>query len=220
MASKRFLMIAGLAALFFVPLKATAHPHVWIDMQTAVLFTETGKVSGLRVYWLFDHFYSAVLKLRVEELKKAGKKDPYGLFVHDMLGRLQPHGFFTEAAADGKRLDLKAGKNARMGEMTEKEVEGRVWVEFDLTLRQPLDPRKQKFVYAVYDPTFYIEVLHREKKPAITLAGEGAKGCATKLIKPQPDEQKMAFAASLDKTESGGDGLGKFFAEKVALSCR
>jgi ABC-type uncharacterized transport system substrate-binding protein len=44
--------------------------------------------------------------------------------------------------------------------------------------------------------------------------------CALELEEPNPNPEMVSFAASLDQTESAGDGLGAFFAEQVYLRCQ
>ncbi len=217
---KRLFAIAGLAALLLSPLSVVAHPHVWIDMTTKVLFDQKGHVRGLEVHWLFDPFYSAFLDLRVKELEKAGNKNAYASFAKNMAGRIKEHGYFTEATADKVRLDFKSFSNTEAGKLTEGKDTERFWVRFQLNLEKPVDPKQKNFTYAVYDPTYYIEILHREKKPAFTMVGIQEGRCWGHLIKPRPDAEAKTLAASLDKTESAGDTLGRLFAEKVSLQCK
>lgn len=215
----RRIMLAGFATLFFLPLGASAHPHVWIDMTTKLLFDKNGHIRAMEIHWLFDPFYSAHLGLSVREIEKAGNKNAYATFAGEMAGRLQKHDYFTEATADGKRLRFARHRNASAGKIDTGKEQGRFWTRFTVELEKPVDPKRQKFVYAVYDPTYYIEMLHAEKKPAFTLAGGNTNKCYGKLIKPNPDAEARTFAASLDKTQSGGNDLGRLFAEKVALLC-
>lgn len=224
MVLKRLTIIVGLAALLFAlefaPRPAAAHPHVWIDMTTKVLFDKDGRVRALGIYWVFDPFYSSFLDLRVKELAKKGDKVAHATFAKNMASRIKEHGYFTEATADKKRLDFAGHGKTEAGQIKGGKEEGRFWVRFELTLKEPVDPKRQTFTYAVYDPTYYIEILHREKSPAHTLVGIAKDVCQAYLIKPKPDAGAQTLAASLDKTESAGDTLGQLFAEKVTLQCK
>ena len=93
-------------------------------------------------------------------------------------------------------------------------------IEVEITSPVFIDPKNQKFVYSVYDPTYYIEILHVEKEPAFELVGIKGDSCVGNLISANPDEEMRTFAASLDKTQSGGNQLGKLFAEKIVLQCK
>ncbi len=48
-------VIAGLLGTAAAPAKA--HPHVWISVESTVLY-DKGAVTGLRLRWVFDEFYS------------------------------------------------------------------------------------------------------------------------------------------------------------------
>ena len=49
------------AAVFWLAcaLPAVAHPHVWVTVETTVLF-EQGSISGFRHKWTFDEFYTSM----------------------------------------------------------------------------------------------------------------------------------------------------------------
>ena len=93
-------------------------------------------------------------------------------------------------------------------------------VKLTLDLSQPIDPKKISSHIPVYDPTYYIEILHVEKQPAFELVGLKNDNCIGRLIKANPDEEIRTFAASLDKTQSGGKELGRLFADRVVLQCK
>lgn len=38
--------------------QAIAHPHVWIDMRSDVVFNEDGLITGLNLSWSFDDGYT------------------------------------------------------------------------------------------------------------------------------------------------------------------
>ena len=91
---------------------------------------------------------------------------------------------------------------------------------FAVDLLVPADPRRHHVSYVVCDPTYYIEITHAaQRNEPIRLEGPVPEGCAFKLKYPDPDEEVMFFAASLDQTQSAGDGLGAHFAEEVAILC-
>ena len=83
---------------------------------------------------------------------------------------------------------------------------------------KPLDPTVSPVDYMVFDPTYYIEMLHAEGGGAIQLSGAGAD-CKYVLTPPNPDPNAVGLAASLDKTQSAGNELGQLFAERVTIRC-
>ncbi len=38
---------------------ARAHPHIWVDVRTEILFDAQGRVNGIRHFWTFDPAFSA-----------------------------------------------------------------------------------------------------------------------------------------------------------------
>ena len=214
-------LFALLAFLIFVvtPSSGRAHPHVWIDMETKLLFDENGHVQALDIYWLFDPIYSAFLTFTVMQIEKKGAPNAHSKFAEGMAGRLKKHDYFTEITVDGKRIKPSRHSAVASGVVKTGKNKDRFWSKMTLDFSQPIDPKNQKFVYSVYDPTYYIEILHAEKQPAFELVGIKSGNCFGNLIEANPDEEIRTFAASLDKTQSGGDKLGKLFAEKIVVQC-
>ncbi|HYD15318.1 MAG TPA: DUF1007 family protein, partial [Hyphomicrobium sp.] len=56
-AARWLLAIAVAFALSTAP--AAAHPHVWVTVETTVLY-DGGKITGLQHKWTFDDMYTAM----------------------------------------------------------------------------------------------------------------------------------------------------------------
>ncbi len=61
-------MPLAIGALSMVPPEAQAHPHVWVNVETTVLY-EGGKVAGFKHRWAFDDMYTA---MAIQGLDKNG----------------------------------------------------------------------------------------------------------------------------------------------------
>lgn len=211
-----FLALAALIWTLLSHGPAAAHPHAWIDLKTAVLFNDGGEVSGLRVQWTFDEFYTLYA---IEDFDADGDAQPdddklWQLAVVN-LESLAEYDYFTYLKVDGVQAATR--------EVTDYEtyMDGeRLVLIFTVELLVPADPRAHTVAYSVHDPTYYIEVTHaaRSEEP-IRFEGPAPDGCSFKLQYPDPDEEILFFAASLDQTQSAGDGLGAYFAEEVAILC-
>jgi ABC-type uncharacterized transport system substrate-binding protein len=207
------LLCAG-AALELHPAPATAHPHAWIDLRTTILFDASGAVAGLREDWLFDDFTSVTV---LEDLGKGSDvRDQQTLLAvaRQILKNVGDYGYFTRIEVDDavETLTLDQDVAAEMRA-------DRLAIAFTVRTPAPADPRQHRVAYSVYDPTYFTEVLHAEGADPIALSETAPNGCATTLQTPTPSPTDVAAAAAIDVNGSGGDQLGKLFAEKVLLKC-
>lgn len=209
---RRLLQLWLLMAPTLFATPAAAHPHAWIDLRSKVVLDDDGKVTALELAWLFDDYYTVLV---AEELGTGGQ--PSDELLHEIaernLANLRDHDYFTSVTYDGV--------HQAVGEVTRYETEvhdGRLWMRFEVPLEQPLDPRKGDLTFAVYDPTYWIEIVHLEGEP-ILFSGEGAENCLGRIRQPNPTMEQVSLAAALDKDETAGDDLGELFAETVVVSC-
>jgi len=206
-----------LTCLFFTLAHATAraHPHSWIDLETSLIFNDQGQVIGLWQGWLFDDFYSA-FTLEGMAPDKNGKYDQKALnsLAETNLKNLSEYSYFTFIHKDGKQPAYHPVHDYKTF------VENnRLWMEFSVMLTEPIDPKAHKIDYAVYDPTYYVEILHAATGDPVQLSGKGALGCSYRLKNPEPPKEMSLMAAAMDKSESAGDGIGIYFAQHVEISC-
>ena len=206
-------LLAG-ALLAALPARPTAaHPHAWIDVSVEVLFDAKGNVTGLRELWLFDEFYTA---FAMEGLGKDGaapsQHDIDAILARNMQN-LKDYKYFTKVEHDGREIAFMPPT-----EMSSRLNGTRLEMSFVVPFDLPLALGGKPATYAVFDPSYYIEMLHAEANDAIRLKAAPA-GCGFRLLKASPSLDTVAFAASLDRTQSAGDGLGALFAERVELRC-
>ena len=208
-------LVIAIVAAFALPARpALAHPHVWIDLDTALVFDDRGRLTGLRVHWVFDEFYSLYM---MEDLDTDGDGVAEADKLHGMAQsstkNLAEYDYFTEVEMDGSRL--------AQGSVTEAEAavqDGRLVLTFTVPFAEPVAIDGKSLTYAVYDPTYYIEILHVKEDP-VSFEGAAPSDCRYVVLPPNPDAATVSFAASLDKTESGGDSLGDAFAERMTVLC-
>ncbi len=198
------------SASWWVP--ANAHPHGWIDVQSTVVFDGEGRITGLRLDWVFDDFYSVFVmdEISVDPRQQA---EVLAEIARQDLENLSEYGYFTDLRVDGTRVDTG------VVEQFDIDLRGmRLWLQFTVPLEAPVDPRTQEVVFGIYDPTYFLEVLHVEDQ-AVILAGAGADNCQSRIEEPNPTFEMVSLAASLDQSESAGDTLGELFAEWVSVQC-
>lgn len=192
-----------------------AHPHAWIDLKVSVLFDDTGKVKGLRQYWLLDPLYSMIL---LEEMREDAQGDTLREKLDDIGGRmisnLEPYAYFTQATYQGEVIrDVKIDNHLLSVERS------RLQLGFDLLFPEVVSiTTNTPLHYSIFDPTYYIEILHEEVEDAIVL-NTAQLSCQFNLKPPNPSPALIARAAALDINETSDPDLGKHFAEKVEIRC-
>lgn len=205
-------LLAGLS-LSGVALPVAAHPHSWIDMVSRLQIDDQQRLTALRLSWLFDEFYSATV---FDEAKEKGhsEQQELKLFLQDTLTHLATENYLNRMTLDGKKVHFSPAKEGRVSV-----TDGQIRIDYTLPLPQPLPLASHTLQFAIYDSTYYVEMLHHTER-AIELTGPGASHCQRRLQSPNPSAEQMSFAMSLDKTQQADDGLGTAFAEHVFVTCQ
>jgi ABC-type uncharacterized transport system substrate-binding protein len=180
----RIFAVVALAACSNVSLasSAAAHPHVWITVETVVLY-DKDTFTGLQHKWTFDEFYTA---MAIEGLDK--NKD--GVYDREELSELakvnidglKEFAYFTFPVLDGQ--DVKVG-DAKDYWLEHKN--GALSLHFTVPFVQPVAVKAKNFAYVVQDPAFYIAFLLAKTDPV--KFGEGApKSCKVHIGNPAGDD--------------------------------
>lgn len=209
-------VLIGLALTLGVALaarQATAHPHVWIDLRTTVVMDDQGRVTAIGQEWLFDPIYSAYVTGGLDPESDEAHKAMADLLVESM-NNLREYDYFMRVRADGERQTLDDARDAAA------DMRGdRLLYRFTVPLADPVDPHSQDLDIAVFDPTYYIEMLHLQGD-VIAFQGANRAGCRARLIEPAPDMNAIALAQSQDRNATADDTLGAQFAETVIITCQ
>ncbi|MEK9570400.1 MAG: DUF1007 family protein [Paracoccaceae bacterium] len=209
---KRYARIAW--ALFATSLStAEAHPHMWIDLKSEIIIQDQTLVSAIYQEWLFDDFFSASL---IEEASQNPKGREVGIkaVVEEILDNLEPHDYFTLINVNGKKISSNPIKSFEVDVR-----ENRVWVSFSLPISKEVDIAAQSLAYSVFDPTFYIEMLHFEGE-TVSFTGDVPTSCSTKIKQPNPSTEAVLLSRSPDLDKVPNQSIGRLFAETVVVNCR
>src|SRR6187401_1316295 len=131
----RSLTIA-LTSLLIAAGAASAHPHVWVTMKSAVVYGPDGSITGVRHAWQFDDMYSAFAVQGLEQ-KKKGEFTTQELepLAKVNVESLKEYDFFTYAKANGKDVVFVDPKEYHL-EFDPKETV--LTLHFVLPLKTPL----------------------------------------------------------------------------------
>jgi len=240
LAAIRFVI--ALAALLGVAgaSPASAHPHVWVTVESTVLF-ENGSIVGIRYRWSFDEYYTmmAIQGLDTNNDGNYDRKELSELAQVNMDG-LKEFNYFTQvkladqaqATGDPRDYFLEYAEATAEGESepapqpgTPASAKGKadakpkvLSLHFTLPLKQPVLAEAPGFTFTVSDPTFFI-AFELAKKDPVTL-GEGAPaGCRISIggSERQAEDAKRLGEAFFN--QMGSQGVGLSIAKPVAVSC-
>ena len=201
------------AALLLVSVRAEAHPHAWIDLSVRVIFGADGRVAALRQTWLFDDFYSLYVLDGAEEKGAMPSQEGLDALMVSNMKNLADYKYFTQLSSGetplsfGDPTNMATRMNGKRLEMT-----------FELPLTAPVHADDIAFTYAIFDPTYYIEMLHAKADDAVALIG-APDGCKATINEPNPDPDQIILAASLAQEDTSGGEIGRFFAQDVRVTC-
>jgi ABC-type nickel/cobalt efflux system permease component RcnA/ABC-type uncharacterized transport system substrate-binding protein len=208
-----------LAVLILSAVPAAAHPHVWIEARSSVVFDDQGLIVAIDHQWTMDEMYS---EAAVEGLDTNGdgiySSEELQPLTKENIESLKEYAYFTS---------FKAGEEKRaFGEVVEASQQWsgkRLELRFKLPLQEPVDPTKTPVVYRVYDPGFFIAI-EFPGKDAISAVGAIPAGCRSELGEPVSDEQvaetkTMLATKGVDWQAPPEEDFGAMFAQPIAIAC-
>jgi ABC-type uncharacterized transport system substrate-binding protein len=217
--SARSAVAATLAAASLAAMSppAAAHPHVWVNVETTVLY-DAGKVAGFKHRWTFDDMYTA---MAVQGLDKNGdnvySREELAELAQVNIDGLKDFDFFTYARIKETPVKLAPPKDYWL-----EHKDGVLSLNFTLPIAEPVHAETEGFEFAVYDQTFFIAFDLAKENP-IRLSEGAPAGCSAVVgnaDKDLADLQKLndAFGGQMTAGNANeGSGLG--YASTVHLSC-
>ena len=183
------MLAAGL--LVALTAAATAHPHVWITVETTALY-DKGTFTGLRHKWTFDEFYTS---MAIEGLDKNND----GIYDREELAELakvnidglKEFAYFTYPVLGGQDVKL-----AEVKDYWAEHKDGALSLHLTVPFSQPIPEKSKGFAWVVQDPAFYIAFLPAKTDPV--KLGEGTpKSCKVHIGNPKTggdDAERLAKA--------------------------
>ena len=191
---------------------AYAHPHVFVGVETTILYKD-GKISGLEHKWTFDDLYSADA---IQGLDKNGdgtySREELAELAKVNMDGLKEVNYFTTVRQGEAVLKLAAPIDPWL-----EHKDGILSLHFVLPLAEPVSAEAADVSFAVYDETFYIYLDYADAK-AVKLSEGAPANCKALLVEPKPDAeaQKLsdAFSSAL-----GAGSYGATMSKIVTVTC-
>lgn len=211
------LLVLALAATGHAP-SALAHPHVWVTVETTVVY-ENGAVTGLQHKWSFDDMYTA---MAIQGLDVNGdgtySREELAELAKVNIDGLKEFGYFTVAKLGDKVVKSKDPTDYHL-----EYKDSVLSLYFTLPFEQPVLADAPNFNFAVFDETFFIAFDFVKENPVKLSAGAPA-GCMASVGVPENEiEQFKALNESFGGQLSAGDanaGTGMGYAQTVTLGCK
>ena len=214
-----YIVMAAMMGCAIAP-KAQAHPHVWIEMQSTVVFTEDGLIKGVDLEWTFDDGYTQMaldgLDVDGDGIYSQAELAP---LTKENIASLQDYEFFTVMRVGGEQQ--------KIGAVTDF---GQIWsnnklkLHLQVPLAKPIDPKTQEFVLKVYDPEFFIAIDYVKDDP-VDVVGKMPESCKL-VVKPVPTDAELDQTRTMLSTKGAdwkpetAEDFGAMFAQAVSIACK
>jgi len=202
---KRSATTLFLAVLSFA---AAAHPHSFITLKTQIMVKDD-QLTGLKMRWVMDELTSADL------LYDAGNAKPgdeiWKKLAAEVMANVLGQHYFTEFWHNGEKVKF----------LNRPTQYGMTRVDHQAVLTFILPLAGQKYTFSTFDPSYYVDMSYAEDNDVSLPAGL-QKSCALTIDTPEPSDETLSFASSLDKDDAPPEDmdLGKQFAQTVTLQCQ
>lgn len=182
--------VAAAVALFAAPSAPEAHPHVFVEASTSIVFDEDGRIGKVRHAWRFDPFYSTFAIQGFDE-------DANGILTRAELAPLAEENTSSLAAFDYFSFLYADGTEKAFSGVNER------WLEYDPEIRQltlyfelevadPVDPFAHEIILDVFDPAYFVDFSMYPERPFSLVDAPAA--CGMEMEEP-PEIDPMTATA-------------------------
>ncbi|MEJ8573888.1 DUF1007 family protein [Microbaculum marinum] len=143
---------------------AEAHPHLWIESRSDVLFDAEGAITAVRHTWTFDEMYSAYaiqgLDSDGDGMLSRRELEPVNEANVESLAEYEYFTFLRVVSDDPVQASFSAPTDSWT------EFDGSVLsFQFTLPLEEPIDPARFKTGIDVFDPAYFVGFTFADDNP-------------------------------------------------------
>lgn len=213
--------LIGAVVVTAMAVPAAAHPHVWVEMNTDIVFTNEGLIKGLGLIWVFDDGY-AQAALDGLDVNNDGtySEDEIAPLTLENIKSLKEYNYFASVRFNNEKQPVGEVDASQARQIWHN---GKLALRFFVPFKTPVDPRKGSFSAKVYDPDYFIAFDYAREEP-YHVTGKPAPGCKADL-KPLPTEEDLQQTRDFLSTK-GRDWapppdqeFGEMFAQALVVAC-
>lgn len=171
------------------PVKASAHPHVFVDPKLQITATADGHLQSLENIWWMDELFSSGVvvdfdkngngTLEKEELEAIGKQVASSIVEWSFYTFVKKGGVAVEMLPPD-RLDVSFDPKR-----------SRLLFEFAMKPKAPLDLKSSDVVFSNFDETYFVAFDFRG--PQDFVVRNMPKGCRPDIDAASPDEAAKSW---------------------------
>jgi len=204
----------ALAAWAVFTLPAAAHPHVWVTMQSELLYSRDGSITGIRHHWTFDDMFSAFATQGIQaKVKGEFSREELAPLAHVNVESLKEYKYFTYVTADGKSASLTDPSPDYWLDYKNSALV----LNFTLPFKHPVKAKYLKV--EIYDPTIFVDFEFANQSP-VHLVG-APTGCKLDVVLPHDitTAQSQKLGEAFFNSLSSSQDWGAQFANKILVNC-
>jgi ABC-type uncharacterized transport system substrate-binding protein len=209
-------MIRGLLAVFLclaMVRGAAAHPHVFVDARSEIVYDGAGAITAVKHAWTFDDMFSAFGVQGLTETAGGYSRETLAPLAKVNVESLSEFAYFTYGKANGKKLDF--------GEPTDywlSFADKRLTLHFTLPLKQAMPARNLSV--EIYDPTFYVDFTFAADTPVkLDAAPDGCKLTVRSSAGANQAATSQTLSESFFASLNAQSDYGAKFANRAMVFC-
>jgi ABC-type uncharacterized transport system substrate-binding protein len=193
---------------------ALAHPHVWVTMNSELVYAPDGSVTGINHSWAFDDMFSAFATQGMQsKVKGQFTREELAPLAKVNVESLKEYDYFTYVTADGQKAELSDPAPGYWLDYTNQILT----LHFTLPFKTPVKAKLLKV--EVYDPTIFVDFEWAKKTP-VSVANM-PHGCKLDVVMPR----EMTYAEGKALSQIPADeqnttmAWGAQFANRILVNC-
>jgi ABC-type uncharacterized transport system substrate-binding protein len=202
--------------LMFFSIGAFAHPHNWITLKTEIFLDEQQRLIKIQQHWEFDIYFSMITMADIMN-EYPDPREGLAALSAEYMYNIAEYQYFSVLHVAEKKIELPKPTEHSL---TTVQRAGNKILSLSMTFQMegPISLQNESLELRTYDPSYFIHMSHPEKNNIVVHTQNG-ESCLRKIVLPNPTDETIDYALSLDRSEKGTAMLGLEFSETVVVNC-